>query len=83
MQLVMKALVVAAAIALALTEAQARPEQAAGPALAIAVSASVTSIDPRDYDLTPNLALARHTSSSLTDTGDRTREFSACHLNDR
>ena len=38
------------------------------PALTLAVSAPVTSIDPHYHNLTPNLALARHIFSALTDT---------------
>ncbi len=42
--------------------------QPASPALVIAVSAPITSIDPHYHNLTPNLALARHIFGGLTDT---------------
>ncbi len=40
----------------------------AAPALTIAVSAPVTSMDPHYHALTPNIALARHIFNGLTDT---------------
>ena len=47
--------------------------QEAAPALTIAVSAPVTSIDPHYHNLTPNLAMARHIFGGLVDTDDRAR----------
>jgi len=41
--------------------------------LTIAVSAPITSIDPHYHNLTPNLALARHLFSGLTDTDAHAR----------
>jgi peptide/nickel transport system substrate-binding protein len=42
--------------------------QAPQSALTIGVSAPITSMDPHYHNLTPNLALARHLFSGLTDT---------------
>ena len=70
MQLMMRALVLAAVLIFATprSETQRADAQPGAPALVIAVSAPVTSIDPHYHNLTPNLALARHIFSGLTDT---------------
>ncbi|MBC7801043.1 MAG: ABC transporter substrate-binding protein [Gemmatimonadaceae bacterium] len=51
----------------------ATPLHAQTPALTIAVSAPVTSIDPHYHNLTPNLAMARHIFTGLTDTDDKAK----------
>ncbi len=51
--------------------------QPAAPTLVVAVSAPVTSIDPHYHNLTPNLALARHIFSGLTDTDDHAKVIPA------
>jgi len=78
MQLTMKTAILAAALSLG-TLPLAAPSQAqpAAPTLVIAVSAPVTSIDPHYHNLTPNLALARHIFSSLTDTDDHAKVIPA------
>ena len=71
--------VLAAASALGTTRLDAQRVQAqpAAPALVIAVSAPVTSIDPHYHNLTPNLALARHIFGGLTDTDSHAKVIPA------
>ena len=61
------------AVAVGLVTGRAATAQPATPALTIAVSAPVTSMDPHYHNLTPNLALARHVFGGLTDTDDRAK----------
>ena len=62
-----------AALAAGLFTGSMAMAQPATPALTIAVSAPVTSMDPHYHNLTPNLALARHVFGGLTDTDDRAK----------
>jgi len=79
MQAMIKALALAAILALGAAGSQARLAhgQPTGPTLVIAVSAPVTSIDPHYHNLTPNLALARHIFSGLTDTDEHAKVIPA------
>lgn len=60
----------ATAAALPLARVHAQP---AAPSLVLAVSAPVTSMDPHYHNLTPNLAMARHVFTGLTDTDDKAK----------
>lgn len=67
----LQALVLGASTALASAGSPAWAQPA--PTLTLAVSAPVTSIDPHYHNLTPNLALARHIFSSLTETDSQAK----------
>ena len=75
MQLRWIALAAALLIPPALTQAAAA--QPALPPLMIAVSAPITSMDPHYHNLSPNIALARHVYTGLTDTDDHARVIPA------
>jgi len=79
MQAMIKALAFAALLAPGAAGSQAQPAhvQPTGPTLVIAVSAPVMSIDPHYHNLTPNLALARHIFSGLTDTDEHAKVIPA------
>lgn len=79
MQAMIKALAFDALLALEAAGSQAQPARVrpTGPTLVIAASAPVTSIDPHYHNLTPNLALARHIFSGLTDTDEHAKVIPA------